>query len=358
MTKEVLEHYSLPADVVACDAYGNGHINETYRVTCADGSVYILQKLNTTVFQMPDAVMHNIELVTAHLRARTEDPRGVLTFIPTVDGHSYLVLHNAYWRMFAFVSDSFCVDRADTPEQFGKCAEGFAGFFNLLRDFDAELLTETIPRFHDTPSRFQALRNAVEKDVAGRARSARKEIDFAYSYADFAETFAGLQAAGELPLRVTHNDTKINNLLFDCSTGKSLCVVDLDTVMPGFIMNDFGDAIRYGASTAAEDERDLTRVWFDMRLYEAYLTSFMRVCGSALTSIERMLLPTGAKMMTYETGIRFLTDYLSGDTYFHTAYAEHNLHRARTQLKLVQDMDAHWDEMQRIAKREARASIS
>ncbi len=350
MLNTVLSYYRLPADVIECTPYGNGHINETYLVKCSDKSCYILQKLNTTVFTMPEVVMRNIELVTTHIRAKVTDPREVLTFVPTKDNASFCIVNNEYWRMFLFVSESFCLDHADTAQQFSQCAEGFAGFFNQLRDFDASLLTETIPHFHDTPTRFAALRAAVEKNPAGRVQHARREIEFAFGYEAFTETFTGLQAAGELPLRVTHNDTKINNVLFDKNTGKCLCIVDLDTVMPGLIMNDFGDAIRYGASTAAEDERNLDLVQMDIGLYEAYLSAFLRVCGKELTMLERMLLPTGAKMMTYETGIRFLTDYLSGDVYFHTAYPEHNLHRARTQLKLVQSMDEKWDEMQRISK--------
>lgn len=350
MLDTILAHYSLPAPVEAFAEYGNGHIHETYRIRCQGGDSFILQRLNTRVFPAPEAVMRNIELVTAHLRARVSDPRAVLTIVPTKSGASFCKAANAYWRMFCFVSDSFCLEHAETPDQLSECAAGFAGFIRQLLDFDASQLAETIPHFHDTPARFEALFEAARLDAAGRLKNVRREVDEAYAYEPFAHTFASLQEAGELPLRVTHNDTKINNLLFDKKAGKALCVIDLDTVMPGLSMNDFGDAIRFAASTAEEDARDLSRVRLDLKLYEAYLTGFCRVCGGSLTRIERMLLPTGAKMMTLETGVRFLTDYLSGDTYFHTRYPEHNLDRARTQFALVRDMDQKWDEMQRITK--------
>lgn len=347
----VLSQFSLTGAPVSCQKYGNGHINETYRVECADGAWYILQKINTTIFLDVAALMRNIQLVTDHLSRRADSRREVLTLVPTVAGNAYAVSENGdCWRVYEFVRDSVCFERADTPDIFRASAAAFGGFVNLLADFDASRLTETIPHFHDTPVRYAALENAVSLDTAGRCASARREIDALLSYQSFAHTLTDLQSAGDLPLRVTHNDTKINNVLFDAATYRGLCVIDLDTVMPGLIAYDFGDSIRFGASTAPEDEPDLSRVELDLGLYEAYLGSYLNTCGRSLTELEKAMLPVGAKMMTYECGIRFLADYLNGDVYFHINYPEQNLHRARTQLKLVQDMDKKWSVMQSILK--------
>lgn len=347
---DIVERFALSGRPVICEPYGNGHINETYRIICDNNDWYILQKVNTSVFRQPEKLMRNIRLVTDHLSRRASSRREVLTLVPTVDGASYETRADEVWRVYEFVRDSVCFERADTPEVFRSSALAFGGFANLLSDFDASMLTATIPHFHDTPARFSAFSAAVVADAAGRGRLAGPEIDAALSYESFAHTLTALERSGDLPLRVTHNDTKINNVLFDAATKRGLCVIDLDTVMPGLIVNDFGDSIRFGASTAAEDEQDLSRVWLDLDLYEAYLAGYLETCGHALTETEKAMLPVGAKMMTYECGIRFLADYLAGDVYFHIRYPEQNLHRARTQLKLVADMDKKWDRMQSILK--------
>ena len=346
----ILERFSIPGAPTVCEPYGNGHINETYRVVCDDGAWYILQKVNTSIFRTPARLMKNIELVTDHLKARASSRREVLTLVPTLEGAAYAERDGEVWRLYEFVRDSVCFERADTPEVFAESAAAFGGFVNLLSDFDASKLTETIPHFHDTPARFAAFQSAVAADAAGRLSGAGPEVEAALRYEAFSHTLTDLQAAGALPLRVTHNDTKINNVLFDAQTKRGLCVIDLDTVMPGLIVNDFGDSIRFGASTAVEDEQELSRVWLDLGLYEAYLSRYLATCGKSLTVTEKEILPVGAKMMTYECGIRFLADYLNGDVYFHTRYPAHNLHRARTQLKLVADMDAKWGQMQSILK--------
>ena len=351
--EQILSHFAMSASPIKSERYGNGHINETFKVICENGDWYILQKINTQVFTQPEQLMENIRLVTSHLATKNRSRREVMRLVPTVDGKAFARIYGDCWRMYEFVKDSICLESADTPAQFQESAVAFGRFFNQLADFPAEILTETIPHFHDTPRRFSALQEAISKDPAGRVREAGREIEIALSYEGFAHTFTDLQAAGELPLRVTHNDTKINNVLFDATTKRGLCVIDLDTVMPGLIMNDFGDSIRFGASTAAEDEKDLDKVWIDLTLYQAYLQGYLATCGQALTDTEIGLLPTGAKMMTYECGIRFLTDYLMGDTYFHIRYGDQNLIRARTQLKLVRDMDAKWNDMYTIL-REAR----
>ncbi len=346
----VLNRFALSAQPTLCEPYGNGHINETYRVVCDDGAWYILQKINTHVFRDPASLMQNIRLVTNHLSSRAKSRREVLRLVLTNDGTSFETTESGCWRVYEFVRDSVCFERAESKAVFGESAKAFGGFVNLLADFDASKLSETIPHFHDTPARLTALKQAIEADAVGRKKLVSAEIDAALSYERFAHTFAEMQQAGELPLRVTHNDTKINNVLFDAKTRTGLCVIDLDTVMPGLLVNDFGDSIRFGASTATEDEPNLCRVSLDLGLYEAYLMGFLAACGDSLTETEKAMLPVGAKMMTYECGIRFLADYLSGDVYFHINSPEQNLRRARTQLKLVSDMDAKWDDMQTILK--------
>lgn len=341
----VLTRFALTSEPVSVAPYGSGHINGTQLVTCRDGSRYVLQQINTSVFHEPVPLMRNIELVTAHLRKKNVDPRAVLTLVPTLDGTSYTVRNEEYWRVYELVQDSVCFEKADET-LFYESAVAFGRFQNQLSDFPAEELAETIPHFHDTPARFAAFRRAVETDAAGRVKDVLSEIDFALSFESFAPTLSNLQYSGDLPLRVTHNDTKINNVLFDAQTRKALCVIDLDTVMPGLSVNDFGDAIRFGASTASEDEQNLELVHFDMKLYETYLSGYLSTCGESLTKTEIEMLPVGAMMMTLECGTRFLADHIAGDVYFHVSHEGHNLDRARTQFKLLKEMNERRDEMQ------------
>ena len=343
----VLSRFALSGTPFSCEPYGNGHINGTQLVVCDNGAKYILPQINTTVFREPIPLMRNIELVTAHLRKKIADPRGVLRLVPTHDGMHYTVENNTFWRVYDLVCDSVCYQAA-TEALFSETAVAFGRFQNQLADFPAEQLAETIPHFHDTPARFAAFVRAVEENASGRRATVEAEIDFALSKEAFTHTLADLQASGDLPLRVTHNDTKINNVLFDAETNKALCIVDLDTVMPGLSVNDFGDAIRFGASTAVEDERDLSRVHFDLGLYETYVRGYLSTCGESLTKMEIEMLPVGAKMMTLECGMRFLADHIAGDIYFHISRENQNLDRARTQFQLVREMDEHWDEMRRI----------
>ena len=242
------------------------------------------------------------------------------------------------------------IREADTPEAMKKSGYAFGNFQYLLSDFPAEKLHETIPDFHNTVDRYAKFEQAVQKDVMGRVKEVEAEISFIKEREKDCHYFGDLLAAGEIPLRVTHNDTKLNNVLFDKASGNAICVIDLDTVMPGFAAHDFGDAIRFGASTAAEDEKDLNKVSCDMTLFEAYFNGFMEGCRGSLTDKEVEALPMGAKIMTFECGMRFLTDYLQGDTYFKIHYPEQNLDRTRTQLKLVKDMEEKWDIMARIVR--------
>ena len=343
----VLSRFALSGSPISCEPYGSGHINGTYLVTCDNGAKYILQQINTSVFREPIPLMRNIELVTAHLRQKIADPRGVLCLVPTHDGMCYTVENETFWRVYGLVGNSVCYQTA-TKALFYETAVAFGRFQNQLTDFPAGQLAVTIPHFHDTPVRFAAFLRATEENVSGRSASVGSEIDFVLGMEAFSHTLADLQASGDLPLRVTHNDTKINNVLFDAETKKALCVIDFDTVMPGLSVTDFGDAIRFGASTAAEDERDLSRVHFDLGLYETYVRGYLSTCGESLTQTEIELLPVGAKMMTLECGMRFLADHIAGDVYFHISREHQNLDRAHTQFQLIREMEEHWDEMRRI----------
>ncbi len=344
----ILSQFKLDGKPIFHQRYGNGHINSSYLVVDSTAREYILQKINCSVFRDPDSLMNNIVAVTKHLRSRAAHEREVLQLIPTVDGKDWFVdEENEYWRLYAFVADSICLDMA-TPNDFRESGFAFGMFQRHLSDFPAHTLVETIAGFHDTPKRYDALKKAIEADVCERVQLVQKEIEFALARHEYASTLTDLQKQGELPLRVTHNDTKLNNILFDRSTRKALCVVDLDTVMPGLSVNDFGDSIRFGASTAVEDEQDLEKVTLSLPLLETYAEGFLSACGNSLTECEILHLRDGAKMMTLECGVRFLTDYLSGDTYFHIKRETHNLDRCRTQFKLVAEMEKNWEEMQRL----------
>ena len=321
---------------VRCIPYGSGHINETWLVETDRPHRYILQKVNTGVFPNGKGLMNNIILVTEHLRKKDPDPRHVLTLVPAKDGQLYIMQgENELWRMYEYVTGGICLDRAETPEEFMLSGKAFGSFQMQMADFPAEKLVEVIPGFHDTPGRFRALKKAVREDRMNRAASARREIDLFLEREEKAGLLMDLLRKGELPLRVTHNDTKLNNVMLDEKTRQPLCILDLDTVMPGIAASDFGDSIRFGASTAAEDEPDLEKVHLDLELYEAYTRGFLGACGAALNGTELETLADGARLITLEIGARFLTDYLEGDTYFHTSRPGHNLDRARTQMALV-----------------------
>jgi Ser/Thr protein kinase RdoA (MazF antagonist) len=349
---EQAKSFQLDGEPIYCDRYGNGHINETYLLVDSTAREYILQKINKNVFKQPDKLMENIAAVTGHLRKAAASHRETLRLIPTREGQNWLVDGGGeYWRLYEFVTDSFCLEKTENQADFRESALTFGRFQRQLADFPADRLHETIPRFHDTPNRYAAFKAAVSADSHGRAKEVRAEIDFALAREEFGAALMNLSGKGELPLRVTHNDTKLNNVLFDRESRRGLCVIDLDTVMPGLMANDFGDSIRFGASTAAEDERDLSKVNFSLPLYTAYTEGFLEACGESVTDCERAHLPHGAAIMTLECGIRFLADYLSGDVYFRTSRPGHNLDRCRTQFKLVADMEKAWDEMREIAQR-------
>lgn len=358
---EAVLHFQLDGLVMKNIRYGNGHINDTFLVTLKkkDGTMkrVILQRMNKNIFTKPEELMENIEGVTSFLRKKIVENGGnpereTLNIIPVEDGFSYYVDNQGeYWRCYKFIEDATSYEQVESPEDFYQSAVAFGNFQRLLAEYPAETLHETIPGFHDTKARFQVFLKAVEEDVCGRAASVQKEIQFVRDHEEVANVFGDMLAKGELPLRVTHNDTKLNNIMIDHETRKGICVIDLDTVMPGLAMNDFGDSIRFGASTAVEDEPDLEKVWCDMELFESYAKGFIEGCGGKLTAREIELLPMGAKVMTFECGMRFLTDYLQGDTYFKIHREHHNLDRCRTQFKLVADMEKKWETMNQIVRK-------
>ena len=339
--------FRLNGQPVSCLCFGHGHINHTLKITTDTGNEYILQRINKYVFKDPVKVMANASAVTNHICKRIDDPRLSLHFIPTLEGKYY---HRdpdgEFWRMYDFIH-GFCLDAPESDADFYESALAFGRFQQLLTDFPADQLYETIPDFHNNIDRFRQLKESIRFDNMGRAASAQPEITAALAMEEQGSILQKMRENGELPLRVTHNDTKLNNVMLDKKTRKGLCVLDLDTVMPGLSVHDFGDSIRFGAATAAEDEPDASKMQLDLHLFEVYAKGFLEA-ATALTDVEIDMLPMGAFTMTLEVGIRFLKDFLDGDLYFKTKYADHNLVRARTQLALAQDMLRKWDDMNAI----------
>ena len=359
--REAIANFNFTGRLKDRRPFGSGHINDTYLLTFEIGDMgdmsAILQRMNREIFTKPVELMENIVGVTSYLREKIiengGDPeRETLNIIPAKDGKAYYVdSKGEYWRSYKFITDAKCYDQVEKPEDFYESAVAFGNFQRLLADYPADTLHETIKGFHDTRARFEVFKQAVAQDVCGRAASVDREIEFVLAHEEIARVLGEFQEKGLVPLRVTHNDTKLNNIMIDNTTRKGICVIDLDTVMPGLAVNDFGDSIRFGASTGAEDEKDLSKVSCSMELFEIYVKGFLQGCAGSLTPTEVELLPMGAKVMTYECGMRFLTDYLQGDHYFKIHREEHNLDRARTQFKLVEDMEAKWDIMKEIVYR-------
>ena len=350
-TTEALAAY-FEATPSYCEPYGNGHINDTFLVV-ADRR-YILQRMNTTVFPNPHKLMENIIGVTEHIRKKVaasgaDASRASLVVVPTRSGEKYFCdTKDCYWRMYEFTEGTITREIVENADDFTSCASAFGEFQQMLADYPANELHASIENFHNTPWRYDNLIKAVEADKCGRLCEVLPEVEFVKEREDYCKTLEKAHARGALPLRVTHNDTKLNNILFDEKTGEPVCVIDLDTVMPGYSVNDFGDSIRFGANTAVEDETDLSKVSLDLELFRAYAKGFLEGCGGALSNSEIMFLPVGAMMMTLECGMRFLTDYLEGDVYFRIHRPSHNLDRARNQFALVADMEAKLDDMMAI----------
>ncbi|MCR5208299.1 MAG: aminoglycoside phosphotransferase family protein [Eubacterium sp.] len=357
---DIVSQFDFEGEFRSVKEFGSGHINRTFLAEYdLDGKVkkYVIQKINTAVFKKPDELMKNVFAVTDYLRGviieNGGDPeRETLHFVKTTDGEDYYKTGDGEcFRAYVFVADSISYDSAESAELFGKSGAAFGRFQKLLKDFPADTLYETIPNFHNTPWRFDneflpALFAADDMLLS----ECEKEIEFVTARRNDMDLLYDLAVQGSLPLRVTHNDTKLNNVMFDERTGECVCVIDLDTVMPGLALYDFGDSIRFGASTAAEDETDLSKVSLDLSYFEAYAKGYLSEAGEALTYFEKKYLAFSAKLMTLECGMRFLTDYLNGNIYFKTDYNKHNLNRARNQFKLVEDIESKLGEMNKIIK--------
>lgn len=344
---DVLKAFKFEGETVSKESYGSGHINSTFLVVTNTGKRYILQKINNKIFPDVEGLMNNITLVTEHLKKKYTEPRRVLNLIKTIDDKSFAEVDGEYWRAYDFVEDSLCLQLPENNDDFYESAVAFGNFGEALSDFPVEKLVEVIPDFHNTPSRFKKFHEVLEKDPLGRAALVQEEIKFCLDREEEMGTLQRLRNDKVLPDRVTHNDTKLNNVLLDKNTRKNLCVIDLDTVMPGLCLYDYGDSIRFGASTALEDEKDLSKVSMSLDLFKIYTKGFVSALPN-LTREEKENLPLGAKTMTFECGMRFLTDYLDGDHYFAVHREGHNLDRARTQFKLVADMESKWEEMKKV----------
>ena len=355
----IIEQFDLSGELVSCERYGEGHINETYLAVVRDGDKeinYILQKINSNLFKDVDKLMNNIMLVTEFNRkrisARGGNPdRESLSIVYTLDGKPYYHAEEGNFRVYKFITDAVAYQVVEKPEHFYQSAVAFGNFANLLAQFDATKLYEVLPNFHNTEKRFENFLASLKADKMGRAESVKEEIQFVLDRKDYCGRIVKLLESGKMPVKVTHNDTKLNNVMLDVNTGKPVAVIDLDTIMPGSICYDFGDSIRFGCNPCAEDEKDLSKVNFSISLFEEYAKGYLSAVGEGATQIEKDNLAFGAILMTYECGMRFLADYLDGDVYFRTKREGQNLDRARTQFKLITDMESCYEQMQEIIRK-------
>ena len=353
--QQVIGTFQIAGDVLSAAPYGSGHINDTFVVNMSLGGTpvrYLLQRINNKIFKDVPALMSNVQRVCDHVQARLkreqvdQASRRNLTVIPTQDGAAYTIDEaGAYWRAYVFVEGAIGYDIIENERQAFVAAQAFANFQKYMVDLPGDRLHETIPDFHNTIKRFETLKAAIAADVKGRAKSVAAEIEFALAHESLAHELLDLKAAGKIPERVTHNDTKLNNVLIDEQTDEAMCVIDLDTLMPGLSLYDFGDLVRTSTSPVAEDEKDASLVTMQMNMYKAVVSGFLSTGREFMNDCEIEHLPTGAQTITFETGIRFLTDYLQGDVYFKTKYDDHNLIRCRTQFALVRSMEEQIDEM-------------
>lgn len=351
---DILFNFAIDGEFVSCEPYGSGLINRTYVAVYNEGGRrvrYIVQRINTNLFKNVDGLMNNIKIVTEFNRAeivkRGGDPnRESLTLVPTENGGTYFRTEEGdCYRVYVFIENAKGYDVVEKPEHFYESAVAFGKFAMLLDRFDSSKLFEVLPDFHNTVKRFDNFKKSLEADKFNRAKDVKKEIEFALNREKITHTIVDLLASGKMPSRVTHNDTKLNNVLIDTRTDKAVSVIDLDTMMPGSICYDFGDSIRFGCNPCLEDTPETEKVIFNMPLFETYTKGYLSVFGDTITDIERKNLPMGAILMTYECGIRFLTDYLDGDVYFRKTREGQNIDRTRSQFKLVSDMEKRYDEM-------------
>ena len=357
----IIQNFSFEGNHIAISPYGFGHINDTYALTFESATHemqrYILQRINHNVFKKPEQLMQNVEKVTRHLREKITavggDPkRETLTLIKTVSGQTFYKSPGGnYWRAYHFIEGARTYEVVEKPEHVYNAAWAVGRFQRLLSDFPVTELYETIPDFHHTPKRFRTFVDAVNRDVMNRAADVQDEIGFALARGAETSVLVDLLAQEKLPLRVTHNDTKFNNVMIDNETGKGICILDLDTVMPGLSLYDVGEIVRTGANLAAEDEMDIAKVCLDLDIYDVLTHGYLDAARDTLTATELDYLPYGPKMMAYENGIRFLTDHLSGDVYYKIHRENHNLDRCRTQFRLVEDMENKFDQMARVVEK-------
>lgn len=362
MIRSIIKEFNVDGTFVKAQPYGSGHINDTYLVQLRQNNKpvnYILQRINHLVFHNPPEIMENISRVTQHIRRKLVERqtpdlhRRFLTIIPTHDNHPYYKDPDGnYWRTLNYIENSETIDTIQSIDQAFQAARAFGSFIEILDDFPGPTLHETIPGFHNGPKRLESFRKVLETDPVNRAKTAEPEIGFVLTHAPILDVLPGLVKEGKIPLRVTHNDTKINNVLMDRFTGEGLCVIDLDTVMPGLSLYDFGDLGRSVLSSSSEDEPDIERVSVQMPRFEAILKGFLSTAGRILTGTERDYLVFSIKMITFLIGTRFLTDHLAGDIYFRIHRENHNLDRCRTQFKLVRSIIENEKEMQRLVRKE------
>ncbi len=351
---KIANSFNVESEIINAQKYGCGHINDTYKVSSASKS-YILQRVNHLVFKDVKGLMQNIVGVTTHIKKAMEeanlDTTDALTVIYSKEGKSYVEYEGNFYRLYNFVLGGVSIETAPTKEQFMASAKGYGRFQKLLDGYPAETIIDSIPNFHNTVKRFENFENAIKEDKSGRLCQAMEEVDWFFRRKKYCSAVLDLIQNGEIPLRVTHNDTKLNNVLINVETLEPVTVIDLDTVMAGSLLYDFGDSIRSGANTGAEDEKDLSKVDFSIELFEAYAKAFLGEVGERLTEGEKENLAFGAILMTFECGMRFLTDFIDGDTYFKTKYADHNLVRCHTQMKLVERMEERFEEMDAIVQK-------
>ena len=356
---DISRQFQIYGDLLHAEPCKIGHINETYIAAYNQGGIhvrYVHQKLNTNVFRDPEAVMSNIMRVSSHQRRKLAEQgvkdisRRTLTVIPTLSGKTHLTTRQGEcWRTFAFVERARTHEAVEWPAQAYEAGKAFGSFQSLLVDLPGPRLAETIPHFHNTRRRFSALQKTIQDDHINRAANAKNEIAFALKQEDLVDVILKAMAKKKIPERITHNDTKFNNVMLDVETGRAMCVVDLDTVMPGCVLYDFGDMIRTTTSPTMEDELDLAKVEMHMPMFKALARGYVEAAGSFLTRQERALIAFAGKLITFTIGIRFLADYLSGDSYFRVHRPDHNLDRCRTQFKLVQSIEKQEKAMQKFA---------
>ena len=352
--RQVAAQFQIHGEFLRAEPYGSGHINDTYCAVFDQGGTvvrYIFQRINHNIFKNPVALMENIERVTAHLgqqcAGQPDASRRVLTLIPARDGRAYhRDAGGNVWRAYIFIEKARTFDAVESPAQAYQAAQAFGRFQKLLADLPAPRLHDTIPDFHHTPKRFAALEKAILADTAKRAMSVQAEIQFALKR----KAICSALLDAKLPERVTHNDTKFNNVMLDDATGEGICVIDLDTVMPGLALYDFGDMVRTTTSPAKEDERDLSKVTMQFPMFEALTRGYLNSAAEFLTPAEKKFLPFSGKLITFEIGLRFLTDFLMGDVYFKVHREAHNLDRCRTQFKLVESIEQHEDAMNKLVE--------